>query len=119
MGKSAPNHPGKPLHPSPPYGQCPYGNNTFQKGASLGGVPWYIEVWDIYLQVIVWIVKLITEYTDGILSVYVCLIPVDHCMQSTSTTFCIVLILHIKVIFNRFFEFGTEDVVSAEGNNCL
>ena len=75
--------------------------------------------WDIYLQVIVWIVKLITEYTDGILSVYVCLIPVDHCMQSTSTTFCNVLILHIKVIFNRFFEFGTEDVVSAEGNNCL
>ena len=32
--KSTPNHPGKPLHP-PPYGQCPYGNNTFQKGASL------------------------------------------------------------------------------------
>ena len=27
--KSAPNHSGKP------YGQCPYGNNTFGKGASL------------------------------------------------------------------------------------
>ena len=38
MEKSAPNHPGKPLHPAPPplpYGQCPYGNNIFQKGASL------------------------------------------------------------------------------------
>ena len=50
--KSAPILPGKPLHPramwekkcpkpswqaltAPPYGQCPYGNNTFQKGASL------------------------------------------------------------------------------------
>ena len=38
--KSAPNHPGKPLHPpAPPYGQCPYGNNTFQKGASLTAAP--------------------------------------------------------------------------------
>ena len=28
--------PGIPLPPpAPPYGQCPYGNNTFQKGASL------------------------------------------------------------------------------------
>ena len=51
--KGAPNHPGKPLHPgqiwkkkcpkpswqafttTPPFRQCPYGNNTFQKGASL------------------------------------------------------------------------------------
>ena len=32
--KSAPKHPGKPLHP-PPFVQCPYWNNTFQKGASL------------------------------------------------------------------------------------
>ena len=34
IGKSAPNHLGKPLHPSP-YRHYPYGNNTFQKGASL------------------------------------------------------------------------------------
>ena len=35
--KSTPSHPGKPQHPSgaPPFGQCPYVNNTFQKGASL------------------------------------------------------------------------------------
>ena len=36
--KSAPNHPGKAFQftpPAPPYGQCPYRNNTFQKGASL------------------------------------------------------------------------------------
>ena len=33
--KSALNHPGKPLHTHTPYWQCPYGNNTFQKGASL------------------------------------------------------------------------------------
>ena len=40
--KRAPNHPGKRLHsptfphsPPPPNGQCPYGNNIFQKGASL------------------------------------------------------------------------------------
>ena len=36
--KSAPNNPGKPLQtsppPPPPFRQCPYGNNTFQKGAS-------------------------------------------------------------------------------------
>ena len=48
--KSAPNHPGKPLHPpatwdksapkntailyTPSFGKCPYGSNTFQKGAS-------------------------------------------------------------------------------------
>ena len=32
--KSAPNHLGKLLH-TPPYGQCPYEINTFQKGASL------------------------------------------------------------------------------------
>ena len=32
--KSAQNHAGKPLHP-PPHGQCQYGGNTFQKGASL------------------------------------------------------------------------------------
>ena len=34
IGKSAPTHLGKPLHPSP-YRHYPYGNNTFQKGASL------------------------------------------------------------------------------------
>ena len=52
VGKSAPDHPGKPFHPramwekkcpkpsrqaftpSCPYGQCPYGKNAFQKGAS-------------------------------------------------------------------------------------
>ena len=33
--KSAPNHPGQPLHPPSPYGEYPYGGNTFQKGASL------------------------------------------------------------------------------------
>ena len=35
--KSTPNHPDKPLHP-PPFRampNCPYGNNTFQKGAPL------------------------------------------------------------------------------------
>ena len=42
-GKSAPNYPGKPLYPPPSYGQCPYGNNTFQKeffvfGRVTGGV---------------------------------------------------------------------------------
>ena len=30
---SAPNHPGKPSHPPPLYGLCPYEGNTFQKGA--------------------------------------------------------------------------------------
>ena len=35
--KRAPNHPGKPLHPTPQCGQCPYGNNTFKKRASLRG----------------------------------------------------------------------------------
>ena len=36
--RSAPNHPGKPSPPSPLRAMlnCPYGNNTFQKGASLG-----------------------------------------------------------------------------------
>ena len=35
MEKSAPNHPGKPIHPPPLNGQCPYGINIFPKGASL------------------------------------------------------------------------------------
>ena len=36
LGKKCPNHPGRPLHlPHPPYGQCPYANNTLQKGVSL------------------------------------------------------------------------------------
>ena len=34
MEKSGPNHPGKPLHRPPPYGQCPYVNKTFQKAAT-------------------------------------------------------------------------------------
>ena len=33
--KSALNHPDKPLHPPPLFGQTPFGNNTFQKGISL------------------------------------------------------------------------------------
>ena len=33
--KSAPNHTGKPFTHTPPFGQCPFGKNTFQKGASL------------------------------------------------------------------------------------
>ena len=37
--KNAPNHPGKPLHPLPLRAMSIYGNNTFQKGASLNKVP--------------------------------------------------------------------------------
>ena len=33
--ESARNHSDKPIHPTPPYGQCPFGNNTFQKGSSV------------------------------------------------------------------------------------
>ena len=59
--RANPNHPGKPLHPQatwekvpqtilaslysppPPYGQCPYVNNTFQKGASLSNITFRTE----------------------------------------------------------------------------
>ena len=52
--KSPANHHGKPLHAPPPFGQCLYGNTTFQNGASLidretpGTLfpPWYqIQGW--------------------------------------------------------------------------
>ena len=43
--KSAPNYPGKRSRPSPPYGQCPYRTNTFQKGASLRKMN-ILKVWE-------------------------------------------------------------------------
>ena len=37
--KSGPNHPCKPLHPAlTGNAHCPYGNNTFQEGASLSRI---------------------------------------------------------------------------------
>ena len=35
VGKKCPKPSWQALTPPPPYRQCPYGNNTFQKGASI------------------------------------------------------------------------------------
>ena len=48
--KSAPNNPAKPLHLPPPNGQCPYGGNTFQKGASLTWDPMRVTKNDQFLK---------------------------------------------------------------------
>ena len=43
-GKRCPKSYWQAFEPCPPYGQCPYGNNTFQKGASLIFSPLKVEI---------------------------------------------------------------------------